>query len=283
MIARADTRPLPDRGWGTDRHRWDEAYLPGLSVSPDPFLKEYAHLSEEARHMSLWRDLAYGPGEAERLQFFPAKSPGAPLLVFVHGGYWQELSETDSTFPAPALVASGAAYAALGYGLAPRYRLDEIVEMARRGVRWLRRNATALGVDERRIVLAGHSAGAQLVAMCLDAEPVSAAVLLSGLYELEPLLHASIGPAIRLTADEAERNSPVRALRPGMPPLLAVRGADEPIGFADQQDHLVAAARANGLDVTDMVVPGRHHFDLPMGLADPGDPLGRAVLALLGV
>lgn len=261
----------------------DKAYLPGISVAPGPYLNQYAQRSALARRTLPWRMFSYGPDSSERLHFFPATVPDAPLLVFVHGGYWQELTEAESSFAAADVVAHGAAFAALGYGLAPTHRLDEIVAMVRRGVRWLHRSANALDVEPGRIVLAGHSAGAQLAAMCLDEVPVRAAVLLSGLYDLEPLLRSSIGPAIGLSPQEAVRNSPVRRLRPGMPPLLVARGAGEPTGFADQQDLLVAAAHQARVPVEQLVLPGRHHFDLPLALADPADPLGRCVLAVLGV
>jgi arylformamidase len=251
----------------------DEAYLPGLSVSPGPYLDRYTDLSAQARRMLTWQDVAYGPGEAERLHYFPAPQPGAPLLIFVHGGYWQELTETESSFAAPGVHARGWAFAALGYGLAPEHRLDEIVAMVRRGVTWLHRNAARLGFDPGRIVLAGHSAGAQLAAMCFGGAPIRAAVLVSGLYDLEPLLATSIGAAIGLTPDEAARNSPARRLPPGTPPLLA--------GFAEQQDLLAAAARAARVPLETVIVSGRHHFDLPLGLADPDDPLGKRVLAIL--
>jgi arylformamidase len=259
----------------------DDAYLPGMSVAPGPYLDEYAARSAYARQTLRWWEAAYGPRESERLHFFPAVTRGRPLLVFVHGGYWQELTEAASSFAAVDVVAYGWAFAALGYGLAPEHRLDEITGMARRGVRWLYDNAAELGIDASRIVLVGHSAGAQLAAMCLDVVPVRAAVLLSGLYELEPLLRTSIGAAIRLSPDEARRNSPARLLRPGMPPLLAAYGADETAGFGEQQEVLVAAADAAGVRVDSLVVPERHHFDLPLGLADPGDPLGKRVLAVL--
>ena len=259
----------------------DDAYLPGRSVDPGPYLDRYAARSARARQALSWQDIAYGPTEAERLHFFPAPRPATPLLVFVHGGYWQELTEAESSFAAPGVLARGWAFAALGYGLAPAHRLDEIVAMVRRGVTWLYDNAAALGIDPGRIVLAGHSAGAQLAAMCFDAVPVRAAVLVSGLYELDPLLATSIGAAIRLSPDEAARNSPARRLPPGTPPLLAACGADEPAGFAEQQDLLVAAARAARVPLETVIVPGRHHFDLPLGLADPEDPLGKRVLAIL--
>jgi len=259
----------------------DDAYVPGISVDPGPYLDEYATRSARARRDLQWRDFPYGPGESERLHFFSATTPDAPLLVFVHGGYWQELTEAESAFAAVDAVKHGCAFAAMGYGLAPSYRLDDITAMVRRGVRWLYENAAELGIDARRIVLVGHSAGAQLAAMSLEVAPVRAAVLLSGLYELTPLLRTSVGPAIRLTEDEARRNSPTHALRRGLPPLLAAHGADETTGFGVQQELLVAAANKAGVPVDTVVLGRRNHFDLPLGLADPADPLGQRVLALL--
>jgi arylformamidase len=259
----------------------DDAYLPGISVAPGPYLEEYARRSARARRTLPWREISYGAGESERLHFFPANRPGAPLLVFVHGGYWQELTEAESSFAAIDAVAGGSAFVALGYGLAPAHRLDEITAMVRRGVRWLHDNAADLGCDASRVVLVGHSAGAQLAAMCLDTTPVRAAVLVSGLYELTPLLHTSIGPAIRLSPEEARRNSPARHLWSGMPPLLAVCGAEETAGFPEQQELLESAANKAGVAVNTLVVQRRNHFNLPLGLADPADPLGERVLALL--
>jgi len=108
-----------------------------------------------------------------------------------------------------------------------------------------------------------------------------AAVLLSGLYELAPLRRSSIGAAIGLTAADVAAYSPVRQLRPGLPPLLLARAADEPAGFGYQQRRLAEAAGRLGVPVTELVVGGRNHFDPPLGLADPADPIGRAVLELL--
>jgi arylformamidase len=276
-----------------EREVWDRAYLPGRWVpSVQPYLDGYARASADARAVLPWRAVRYGPDPAEMLHFFPATVPDAPLVVFVHGGYWQELTEAESAFAARGVVAAGAAYAAVGYGLAPRVPLGGIVTMVRRAVRWLHRHAAALGVDRRRVVLVGHSAGAQLAGMCLvpgrqpgglrPADLACGAVLVSGLYELAPLLRTSVGEAIGLTGDEVAEHSVVRHLHAGVPPLVLARGADEPPGFAEQQRWLVAAAVRHGVPVTDLVVPGRNHFDLPLGLGDPTDPLGRALLALLG-
>jgi arylformamidase len=281
---------LPGRPWDTDRAARDRAYSPSTLVDDiDVRLRAYAERSARARATLTWTELAYGPGSAERLHFFSPAAVGAPLHVYVHGGYWQELGKEDSAFAAPNFVRRGAAFAALGYGLAPAHSLDDIVATVRRGVRWLYDNAADLGVDPARIFLSGSSAGAHLVAMCLldgwlpaplaPYDVVRGATLLSGVYELEPLRETYVGESIRLTAAEAERNSPVRHLPERLPPLIVARGDNETTAFADQQDLFVAATGG----VTELVLPGRDHFDLPFDLGDPADPLGRATLAQMGL
>lgn len=276
------------------REVWDRWYLPGRWVPcVQAYLDEYARRSARARRELVWRGVCYGSDPAERLHFFPARRPGSPLVVFVHGGYWQELTEAESSFAALDVVAAGAAYVAVGYGLAPRVGLDEMVAMVRRAVWWVYTHAGDWGVDRQRMVLVGHSAGAQLVGMCLvpgwlpqGVQPrdlACAAVLISGLYELEPVRRSSVGTAIGLSAAQAAANSFVRRLHAGLPPLVVARGEQEPAGFADQQRWLVAGAHRLGVPVTELVVAARNHFDLPLGLGDAGDAVGRAVLGQAGL
>ncbi|HEY2764325.1 MAG TPA: alpha/beta hydrolase [Pseudonocardiaceae bacterium] len=295
----APRRWRPARPWDTDRAARDCAYTPSSCVpNLGRYLRQYAERSAQARDRFPWLALRYGPDRAEVLHFFHAPlsnapAPNAPLHVFIHGGYWQELSEAESSFAAPGLLSHGSAFAALGYGLAPRHRLDEIVAMVRRGVLWLRRHAVELGIDPKRVHLSGSSAGAHLVAMCLledwlpaglrPRDVIRGATLLSGIYELEPLRHTCVGDAIGLSIDEAARNSPVRQLRAGLPPLVVARGSNETVAFADEHEELVSTVAELGSPVVDLVVPARNHFDLPLGLGDSRDMVGRAVFAQMGL
>ncbi len=280
--------------WESDRARRDRAYSPSLTV-PDMgvYLREYAARSADARRLLPWEEISYGHTSVERLHFFPAAGPGAPLQVFIHGGYWQELSRTESSFAAPDFVSRGAAFAALGYGLAPAHRLGEIVAMVRGGILWLFRHAAELGIDPERIFLSGSSAGAHLAAMCLvegwlpaplrPRDVVRGASLLSGVYDLEPLRHTYVGESINITAAEAARNSPVLHAHDGLPPLIVARGDHETVAFVAQHERFVSAVTRVGAQVTDLVVPSRHHFDLPLTLGDLNTPLGRATLAQMGL
>ncbi|MBO8193919.1 alpha/beta hydrolase [Streptomyces oryzae] len=261
----------------------DREYSPSTLVpSLRACLREYAALSAAARaeHRTLV-DLRYGTSPAARLDLFPVAGRGSAVEVFVHGGYWQELTKEDSAFAAPDFLTAGTAFAALDYGLAPAHRLDEIVTMVCQAIAWLHRNAAAFGIDPRRIHLSGSSAGAHLVATALTrdtARLIASAALLSGVYDLEPLRHTYVNDALGLDADAALRNSPVHHLPERLPPVVIARGGGETGEFIRQHDTMTALLRQR-TTVTEIVSPARHHFDLPYDLGNPRTALGRAVLA----
>ncbi|WP_016700729.1 alpha/beta hydrolase [Actinoalloteichus spitiensis] len=274
-----------------DRDELARQYSPSSRVHDiAPYLADYARRSEQARRdLEVHRGLSYGPGPDQAYDYFPAPRPGAPLHVFVHGGYWQELSRHDSAFPALDLVPAGAAFAALGYGLAPAHGLAEIVASVSLGIRHLCRHRSELPGRPSEVHLSGTSAGAHLVASALldvegwrrdgldPARAIGSAALLSGVYELEPLRHTYVNDALGLDTAAAAASSPLLALRSPLPPLLVARGRNETEEFARQHREFVDRARAVGTEVTDVVVPGRNHFDLPLDLGRPGTVLGDAV------
>ncbi|MFJ7905544.1 alpha/beta hydrolase [Kitasatospora sp. NPDC096204] len=280
---------------GYDQRTLDRQYSPSSRV-PDltVFVDRYAGDSEKARaDLDVRRGIPYGRSPAESLDFFPAGSGNAPLVVFLHGGYWQELSKDDASFPARGLVPAGAAYAALGYGLAPRYRLDEIVAQVRRGLHWLLEHARELGVDADRVHIGGSSAGAHLALMALlddwlpggrhPADAFAGAVLLSGVYDLEPLRHTYVNAPLGLDAAAAARLSPILRLPARLPALVVARGGAETDEFARQHDDLVRAVGPRAAVVRELVAADRNHFDLPFDLADPTTGLGAAVFAQVGL
>ncbi|MEU2656778.1 alpha/beta hydrolase [Streptomyces sp. NPDC007325] len=278
-----------------DRPTLDRQYSPSSCV-PDltVFLDGYAELSRRTRDaLTVRTGIPYGPEPCETLDFFPAPGPEAPLLVFVHGGYWQELSKDESSFPALRTVPAGAAFAALDYGLAPAYRLEEIVAQVRRGLAWLVAHAGELGVDRRRVLLSGSSAGAHLVLMSLlddwrphglhPADAFAGAVLLSGVYDLEPLRLTYVNEPLGLTEESARLMSPLHRLPDRLPPLVVARGGAETDEFRRQHDELVSAVAGRSPEVRDLVVPHRNHFDITFDLDDPATALGGAVHRRLGL
>lgn len=275
------------RGW--DRATLDREYSPSSRAPDFAFtLAEYGRRSAQVRDEHPWRTVRYGESPVELVDFFPAAGPTpAPLHVFLHGGYWQELSRRESAFAAPGFLRRGAAFAAVGYGLAPAYGLAEIVAMVRRALGLLLDSAAELGVDPERVVLSGSSAGAHLAAMAL-ADPALAgrlagAVLLSGIYDLQPITGTYVNDPLGLDAEAARALSPLRALRAPLPPVVVARGGAETGEFARQHEEMVAALKAAGAEVVDVLVAECDHFDLPFRLADPDTALGREVLTRSGL
>jgi arylformamidase len=278
-----------DPAW--DAATLDREYSPSSRVpSLRAYLDGYAERSAAVRREHpVRRGVRYGPHPAETLDLYPVP-PGPdgtppPLHVFVHGGNWQLLSAADSAFPAPGFLRRGVAFAAVGYALAPATGLDEIVAMVRRCLVWLPGAAAELGFDPARIQVSGTSAGAHLVATALVSGPlagVTGVVLLSGMYDLEPVRRSYVNDALGLDAAAARRNSPLWQLPARLPPVVLARGGQETDGYARQHAAMLAALRARAASVVDVVDPARNHFDLPDDLADPGTPLGAAVLAQLG-
>ncbi|ADI03332.1 hypothetical protein SBI_00211 [Streptomyces bingchenggensis BCW-1] len=267
---------------GFSRADLDREYSPSSVVPSLPFyLNEYATLSAAAHneHTPL-TDLRYSASPEARLDLFPVEGGASALEVFVHGGYWQDVTKEQSAFAAPDFVAEGIAFAALDYGLAPAYSLDEIVTMVCEAVAWLHANAPRFGIDPQRIHLSGSSAGAHLVAMALirdDAQRIAGATLLSGIYDLEPLRHTYVNGALGLDADAALRNSPIHHLPERLPPIVIARGGGETGEFIRQHDTMAALLRRRNA-VTELVCPTRNHFDLPYDLGNQHTALGKAVL-----
>lgn len=274
--------------------RLDAEYSPSRIV-PEfrSILAEYRRRSDAAKaSLPCELDVRYGDGEGELLHHFPPRRDGAPLLVYVHGGHWQELSIDDSCFAAPGLVEHGAGLVAVGYRLAPEGTLDAMVSSVARGLEWVAANARALGGSPGAIHAAGSSAGAHLLAMALGSAPRAASVrlagvaLLSGVYDLDRIRLTYVNDALGLTEADARRNSPVHFMPIRADEVLVARGGAETDEYRRQHELLVAALRRAGTTaagVRSLVCESRSHFDLPLGLGDPRDELGRMMLRSMGL
>jgi arylformamidase len=285
------------RNWKLDWQRLsledrEREYSPSSCIGGNyqPYIRAYADLSTAARRAHVPTTVRYGTTERQTLDLFvPHGVAKLPVLVFFHGGYWQELSKEASAFAARQCLANGIAYAAVGYTLAPAAKLSEIVAECRAAVGWLGRFGDTMGIDPDRLVVAGSSAGAHLAAMTalptpLDApgsSPVKGAVLVSGIYDLEPLIGTSINAALSLDPATAARNSPLRQPLKGFPPSLVCWGENETDQFKRQSRTFAQALQEAGTDCVEFETAARNHFDVILDLADPATQLGRRVLALI--
>ena len=238
-------------------------------------------------------DLAYGATASETLDYFPAETPAAPLVVFIHGGYWQSLDKADFDSFAWGLSRAGLAYASVNYTLAPAARVPEMVEQVRTALRYLYESSDDLGFDRTRLVVAGHSAGAHLASMAgltdwsargLPADLLKAVISVSGLYELEPLLQSYQQSVLQLDQTQVAEISPQRLIESlphaAAPPFLCAVGSTEPDEFLEQQRLFLDAWTAKGFVGEGLIMEGDHHFNVVERLGRPGDPLFERMAAL---
>lgn len=272
----------------------EREYSPSSAIGGDyqQYLRAYAEESAKARSdCKQASSYQYGRLSSQSLDLvIPAKAPEAappPLLVFIHGGYWQELSKRESFFAAADCARSGIAFAAIDYTLAPEADLDQIVSECRDALDWLHRQAASLGYDRNRIFVAGSSAGAHLAAMTAFGRPnragagIAGLVLVSGIYDLEPLIGTSVNAALGLDVDAARRNSPLLATVSGFPPAILCWGEVETSAFKRQSRVFAAHLAQSGTRVHTFEVAGKNHFDIILDLARPATCLGEAVIDIV--
>ena len=238
-------------------------------------------------------DVPYGSAPSERLDIFPAARRGAPVLVYIHGGYWRALDKRDQSFVAPAFVDAGAMVVLPNHALCPAVTMPALVMQLVAALAWVHRHAHHYGGDPQRLIVAGHSAGGHLAALLLccewptvgaDLPPdlLRGALSVSGVFDLEPLRRAPfLAPDLRLDRATARRLSPARLPAP-RGRLHAVVGGGESEEFLRQNALIREAWGAGAVPVCESV-PGRHHMDVLFDLADPQARLHRLALDLLGL
>ena len=251
-----------------ERQYWADVVAVRPDTKIDQQIADSRVLRESEAHAATV-DLCYGHDERQRLDLFCPEGEGPwPLLVFIHGGYWQLGSKDAWSFLAPGWIQKGVAVANLGYRLLPDVTLEDVVADVRAGLDYLAENAEALHLDVSRVLVSGVSAGAHLAAMAVTEEhparrqlsPV-AAVLLSGVYDLRPLAGTTPGAALSNSkSSDLSYFSPLGRPPPADCCCLIAWGADETAVF-HSQSRLLAAHWANwGVTATAMSLPNTNHY-----------------------
>ena len=295
------------------------AHSKNTATHPDPdwLDRQYnnrALVSDHAAHFERWAtesaqarlalpcllDVEYGHGTGETLDMFPSPrkrgQPPAPVLVFIHGGYWRSLDKSDHSFLAPAFVKQGACVVVPNYTLCPAVTIPQIALQMTQALAWVVRHIGAYGGDPRRITLVGHSAGGHLAAMLLacdwakvgadlPAKLVKNALSISGVFDLEPLRHTPfLRDSLRLTAQQVRQASPAGFPAPplvdGRGSLVAVAGANESDEFVRQNTLILQAWGAEVVPVCE-TLPGLNHFSVLEALVQPRHRLHKLASSLL--
>ena len=257
----------------------------------------FAHWSESSAQVRAthrcFQDVAYGRGLNETLDIFPSDTAGdkAPVVVFIHGGYWRSLDKADHSFVAPAFTSEGACVVVPNYALCPAVTIPDITLQMVKAVAWVWRNIARFGGDPSRITVVGHSAGGHLAAMLLachwqayakdlPAGLVQRAMSISGLFELESVRLTPFLSDLHLTPKDALRCSPAWMPAPKTGRFYSLAGALESAEFL-RHNLLIQQAWGKQRVPVSEALPDLQHFSIVEAFAQPGHRLHQLTLALM--
>ena len=279
---------------------WHDRMYNNRALVPD-FADHFAHWAERSRQvrdtLPCHLDLRYGEGPNETLDIFPADQPDAPVVVFIHGGYWRSLDKADHSFVVPALRAMGACVVLINYALCPGtpqqpVTVPDIAWQCARALAWTWRHIGAHGGDRDRISVIGHSAGGHLAAMLLacqwpqlgedlPTDLVRHGLSISGLYDLEPVrLTPFVQSDLRLTPAQVRLASPALWKAPSKRVLYTVVGGDESPEFLRHNRLIRQAWGARTVPVCEDL-PGLNHFSVVSALTDSAHRLNQLARQLI--
>jgi arylformamidase len=271
-----------------DPQRLEKEYLPWSDSQT--ILKRWAQLSSACLGRAiLERDIAYGGSGIERIDLLRPVGSNAPVLVFIHGGYWQRLDKDNYSFALEPLVTAGALVATVNYPLCPEVSLDTLVDRVRAACAWVWRNISDFGGNPESLHVAGHSAGGHLAAMMavtdwqvfqddLPRDMVKSIVPISGLFDLEPIRLTSLNKAVGMDSEMAKHNSPVFMMPTTSLPVTVIVGGEETDELRRQSREFTDAWRGKASSIEHIVSPGHDHFSVIESMVKPDSLLTCAIL-----
>jgi len=256
----------------------------------DDIVREIVSRSEEIRlRLPLLADVPYGADPTETVDlFFPAvRQESMPVHMFIHGGYWRMFSKRDYSYVAETVTKAGAIAVIVDYALMPKVRMATIVDQVRRARRWVVDHIAAFGGDPARLTVSGHSAGAHLATFLFNEtgipSGIQAALLLGGLYELEPLQSSFLQSEIGITGEEVDCFTPLTHRHERNTKVTIMVGADETAPFHHQAEKFANSLRSQGLQASSVTLAGRNHMDSVRDLGVASSQAGKRLMEIVNL
>jgi acetyl esterase/lipase len=270
------------------------------AVGPEPIPKGVREVHDLA-YAYPWPDADRG-----RLDLYLPPGPGPhPVLVFIHGGYWQT-GGRGADFGVyrrlgRRLAARGVLTVVPSYRLAPTYRFPTQIDDIAKALASVRANIQRFGGDRDRIWVMGHSAGGHLAllaaldpsrlgALGLSPRAFGGFISISGIYSIGDLAASgggqrSVPRVFGSNEDDWAKASPIEhILEAGpVPKIMMAIGDDDPPSLRHQYDAMKHALGDAGIPAKAIEVANRTHISILTELFRDGDPLGEAVLGFMGV
>ena len=274
-----------------DQKELDDAYDQSVWAPNQRHVGKRRDAWSESAHARLRPEcVPYGPTDIETLDIYRTRRPNAPIRVFIHGGAWRNGTAKQSAYPAEMFVQAGAHYIAVDFVSVDNAggNLMTMADQVRRAVAWVYKNAATFGGDHNRVFLSGHSSGAHLAGVVLvtdwqknfglPSDLVKGAVLMSGMYDLQPVRLSKRSEYVRFTDEMEQALSTQRHLDRLNTPIIVSYGTLESPEFQRQSRDFVAAVKAAGKPVELIIGEGYNHFEFPETFGNPYGILGRAAL-----
>ncbi|CAI9738470.1 kynurenine formamidase-like isoform X1 [Octopus vulgaris] len=271
--------------------------MPASEVLPShiEFIKEKSDEAKSCIDCEL--GIKIGDAERHKLDIFGQKTAAkdAPILVYIHGGYWQLLGRELSSYMVKPIVKMGGIVCPIGYSIAPYGTMEQIVDEVKKSVAYVLKLAKDRG--SRGVYVCGHSAGGHLTAMMLtvdwQAEGVDSSLLkgvfpVSGVYDLRPLVHTSVNEPLKMTEESAQKISPAfltnniikfnrnRVIKM----FIAEHDSEE---FHRQGEEFYNALKSAGLTISNEVIPDTDHFDVISKLAEDDYYIIKEIIKTMGL
>lgn len=246
-------------------------------------IARYAKSSATTRQRRKFETASYGPSATEALDIFPCGKAGTPTLIFIHGGAWQNFTKDDFSLVADGFIDHGMNVVVVNFAKIAAVRLPGMVEQVRRAIAWTRANATGFNADPGLLYLCGQSSGAHLAASALvapygtPAEGVRGLILISGPYDLEPVLLSARSSYVKLDSAEAAALSPQRHVARLTCPVWMFYGEHDTDEFQRHSREMSEAIRRAGRLAGLTRLNGLNHFETVEELGKPDSPIARAI------
>ncbi len=237
--------------------------------------------------------LRYGNGVKEEIDFFQSQSGPAPCVIMVHGGAWRSGVAANYAFLAEIFVEAGIHCALPDFDWVQDRGGDlmPLADQVGRAIAYICNSATALNIEKQSVFVCAHSSGSHLAASALlglkgridglDDHSIKAALLSSGMYDLEPVRLSARSKYVAFTDEVVQLLSPMRHLDKLSMPVIVAHGTYETPEFKRQTLEFAEALEKRGFLQKSLIAENCNHFEVLETLANPYGLLGRAALEMI--
>jgi len=210
---------------------------------------------------SQYLDIPYGALEREKIDYYSAGS-NTPVVIFIHGGFWQLYSKNNFSFLAENYLNKGISVAMVDYPIAPQASMDQIVACSKNAIKFISQHILQWGGNPENVVLSGWSAGGHLAVTSMSGMQIKAVIAISGIFDLEPLIGTFLNKNLQMNLEIAKRNSPSLHLPKGKTPIHIFVGGSELSEMRRQSYDFADKLKAIQYPVVFLEIPEKNHFTM---------------------